>query len=393
MSEGEPRRIAVALQIDEPYPQHQEVYAGIQAYARERPGLSCVVDEHPGFDRKHRGSHYPAYDGVIARATPELQRRLKRLGVPLVNVHYHNATGGVPGVYPDPQQIGRLAAEHLIERGFRRLSAHVDRTHKQSWEISQAFMRVAEEHELSCSIHDFREQSYLDARYWVSLERFLLDWLDALTPPVGLFIELSPIARLMIELSQARGWHVPQQLAILTQFNLKAVVDVSPQISSVASNYHRVGYEAARLMDRMLSGEPPPSKPVFVSPRGVVARESTDYFAVEDKLVAEALRYIASNLARPLRVADIADHLAVSPRSLQLHFDKAMGKGVSEEIRRLRMETAKRMLADPDQPIAAVAVRAGLGGAAAFSQVFRRETGVTPTAYRERVLGEGDRPG
>ena len=390
---GRERRIAIAMQIDEPYPQHQEVYAGVLQYAREQGGWRCLIDEHPGFDPQRRGDHYRAYDGVIGRATPRLQKRMKHMGVPLVNVHYQTARPGLAGVYPDPEQIGRLTAEHLIERGFRRLSILVDRRHNHSWEVCQAFLRCAQEHDIECTTRDFPEESYLDPHYWVRLERFLLDWLDTLSAPVGLFIELSPVARQMIELSYARGWHVPQQLAVLTQLNLKAVVDVPPQISSVESNYPRVGYEAAALLDRLMAGEPVPAKPILIPPRSVVARESTDYFAVEDQVVAGALRYIAANLSGSLRLPDIADHLAVSSRSLQMHFKQALGRGISEEIRRLRLEAAKRLLADPDPPIGSIASRVGFGSAVVMNQIFRRELGITPGAYRQRALGDRPRHG
>ena len=382
------RRIAIAMQIDEPYPQHQEVYAGILRYARERPGWRCRIDEHPGFDPHRRGEHYRPYDGVIGRASIQLQQRMRRLGVPLVNVHYQTSRPGLAGVYPDPEQMGRLAAEHLIDRGFRRLSILVDRRHRHSSDIFAAFQRCAAEHQIVCTTCDLPEHSYLHARYWVEHEKRLLAWMDSLVAPVGLFIEVSPVARLMIELSQARGWHVPQQMAVLTQTNLKAVVDVSPQISSLEPNYQLVGYEAAQLLHRLMAGEPVPQEPVLVSPKGVVARESTDYFAVEDPVVAGALRYISANLTGSLHLADIADHLAVSTRSLQMHFRDALGRGISEEIRRLRLEAAKRLLAEPDQPIGGIATQVGLISTQAMSQVFRRELGMTPSAYRQRVLGD-----
>ena len=102
-----PRRIAIALEIDQPFPNHQEVFAGIQAYANERGDWLCLIDEHPGYKASQRGAHYQPYDGVIARATPQMQRRLKRMGIPLVNTHYQMARPGLFGVYTDPSSMGR----------------------------------------------------------------------------------------------------------------------------------------------------------------------------------------------------------------------------------------------------------------------------------------------
>ena len=389
---GKQRRIAIALQIDEPYPQHQEVFAGVRRYARDRPGWRCLIDEHPEYDRKRRGEHYQPYDGVIARASADLQRRLRKLGVPLVNTHFQSSRPGQPGVYVDSHQTGRLAADHLIERGFRRLSIYVDSSHKHSLGITRGFLERAAEARCECSEFSYEEAPYTDPRYWIGLERFLFDWLATLKPPVGLFIELAPIARQLIEASQSLGWNVPQDIAILCHQNLKPVVDVEPQISSIAQNYERLGYEAAAMLERLMDGKAPPKEPVLIPSEGVIARESSDYFAVEDRLVADALLYIAAHLTEPLRVAQIADHLAVSPRSLQLRFDAALGRGISQEVRRLRLEMAKRLLTEPDRPVGVIAAETGFGNAQIMGQVFRRELGTTPTAYRKQALGERHKP-
>ncbi|MFN3168028.1 MAG: substrate-binding domain-containing protein [Phycisphaeraceae bacterium] len=382
------RRIAISLEIDQPYPNHQEVFAGVLEYANERGDWLCLIDEHPGYRADTRGPHYRPYDGVIARANPQTQRRLEKLGVPLVNTHYQTSRPGLAGVYSDPEACGRLAAEHLIDRGFRRLSVLLDREHVHSAEIVQGFVRCAQERGVPCTEEFFPEHTYLDPAYWLSLEKFLIDWLERLEPPVGLFIELAGTARLLTQLGRANGFHIPQDIAVLSRLNVKSVLEVSPQISSIDDNVTRVGYEAARLLDRLMSGEPVPDQPVLVPPRGIAARESTDYFAVEDEVVAQALRFISARLADPLRVDQVADAIAVSTRSLQKRFSEALGRGVSEEIRRLRLETAKRMLAEPDRQIGRVARLTGFGSPDLMNQVFRRELGMTPSAYRKTLAGE-----
>jgi LacI family transcriptional regulator len=137
-----------------------------------------------------------------------------------------------------------------------------------------------------------------------------------------------------------------------------------------------------------MSGEPSPQSPIFIPPKGVFGRESTDYFAIEDDLVADALRYIASHFEEPLRVEDVAYQLAVSSRTLQGRFNDALGMGVSQEIRRLRLERAKRLLTDPSRTIAEVGTMCGFTRPQLFSAVFRREMGITPSGYRSQREGE-----
>ncbi len=379
------RRVAIALQIDEPYPHHQEVFAGIQRYAQERGGWECLIDEHPSYGRRQRREPAKRYDGVIARATPHLQRRLQRRGIPLVNTLFQTNRPGLPGVYADPWAIGRLAAEHVIDRAFRRLCVLVDRRHKHSWEICRGYLQRAAKAHVSCTVHDLTEEPYEDPGCWLRLERSLIDVLEELTPPVAVFAETAPVARLMVQLAGTRNWRVPHDMAILCAHNLKAVVSVVPQISSIEPNCERAGYEAAGLLDRLMAGKKPPPEPLYVPPRSVIARESTDYCAVEDKVVAAALHFVSGRLGKPLRLKEIAAAVMVSPRTLQQRFRAGLGRSVSDEIRRLRIEAAKRMLAEPDRQIQKIAVLCGFRNTDIMGQVFRREVGSSPRRYRRQV--------
>lgn len=378
-------RVALALEIDQPYPQHQEVFAGVQHYARERGNWHCLIDEHPMHQPQCRGKNYGNYDGVIARATPKMQQRLKRYGIPLVNVLYQSARDGVPGVYPDAEKLGQAAADHLLERGFRTLCYMGEiKRHRHTAEVGRAFRARAESEEANCQLIELPDHPYIDAAAWLEKERLLSQWVGQLTPPVGVFIEEAPVARLVVQRCQEQGLDVPRDVAVLSQHNLKSVVNVQPQISSLELDNERMGYEAARLLDRLMSGKAAPNDATLIPPKGVAGRETTDYFAVQDELVAEALRYIGARLHEPLAVEDIAFQLAVSSRTLQSRFSELLGAGVSQEIRRLRLQRAKRLLTDASQTIAEVAAASGFGRPQLFSAVFRREVGMTPSAYRQQ---------
>lgn len=382
---SQPRRVAIALQIDEPYPHHQDVFAGAQRYAQQHADWELLIDEHPATDARRR--HRPAkrYDGVIARAEPNLQRRLKRRGIPLVNTLFQTKRPGLPGVYADPWAMGRLAAEHLIDRAFRRLCVLVDRRHKHSWQICRGYVQRAKKASVSCTVHDLPEEPYDDPVYWLRVERALMEVLEKLTPPVGVFAETAPIARLTVQLATARKWRVPHDMAILCAHNLKAVVSVAPRISAIEPNCERAGYEAAMLLDRLMAGQQPPPEPIYIPPRGIIARESTDYFAVDDEVVAAALHFISVRLGKPLRLKQIAAAVMVSPRLLQQRFRASLGRSVSAEIRRLRIEAAKRMLAEPDRQIREIAARCGFRNTDIMGHVFRREVGASPRRYRRKV--------
>lgn len=383
------KNIAIALRIDEPYPNHQLVFEGIQRFARERPDWNCLIDEHPGFQSSQRGKNYPRYDGVIARADDAMQARLKRMGIPLVNTHYQHSKPDEPGVYSDPAAMGQLAADHLIDRGFRRVVIMIDDRHRHSNEIVRAFQKRVEEEGVSdYTFVKMAEETYEQASYWINIEKLMSKNLDTFVPPVGVFVETAPHARLLVQMGLARGFHVPHDLAVLCHHNHKAVVEVSPQISSIEMNHEVIGYKSAEMLDQLMQGAEIKKPLVVVSPVGIIGRESTDFFAVQDPVVSEALQFISSRLTQKLRIDDIAYALAVSSTQLKQRFTASLGRSVGEEIRRLRLEVAKRKLADPGQLIADVAKASGFTNADILNQVFRRELGMTPSHYREKIHGE-----
>lgn len=385
------RHIAIALELEKPYAHHQNIYAGTQHYATMHADWRCTLDEHPGLSMSNLATGERPYDGVIARATPELAEQLDRLGIPLVNVWYQNIQPGLPSVFVDPELLGRQAAEHLIDRGFRRLSYLVNPGRSYAVEMGKGFEARAVESSAQCLLHRYLAGDYTDPEYWMAFKKDLGAWLDQLIAPFGLFMEVPQDARIIIDLCRARGRRVPQDVAILCYADTKQVAEnPPPQISTFDLNFERVGYEAAALLDQLMDGEPAPSRPLLLPPKGVIARESTDYFAVEDDLVAEALVFISSELGGQLTLERIASKLTVSPRLLQLRFDAALGRSVSDEIRRLRLAVAKRMLSEEDRQLSEIARQTGFGQQSNLTRVFRRELGVTPSDYRKQILGDKD---
>jgi LacI family transcriptional regulator len=382
-----PRRVALALQLDEPYPQHQEVMFGVQRYAREHSAWHLIVDEHPGYRARGRAAASPAYDGVIARASPQLQQRLRKQCIPLVNTWYQHARPDTAGVYLDAAQIGRLAADHLTARGFQRLGFLGVANFRQARELGETYAQTAADEGFVCMTDELENSTFSDRRYWTRLHNHLDQFLDQLTPPTGILVIIPWAARLLITLCQKRGWHVPQDIAVIVLDNVRSVVELPPQITSIDTNYERVGYEAAALLEQLIAGKSTRVRTIFIPPKGMIGRESTDYFAVEDEVVRAALLYISKRLSQRLTVPQIAAGITASPRSLQRRFEAALGRPVSDEIRRLRLELAKRLLGDRELQVGQVARAAGFGSAIAMNQVFHRELGMGPRAYRKSLTG------
>ncbi|MEU4745318.1 DJ-1/PfpI family protein [Actinosynnema sp. NPDC023658] len=83
-------------------------------------------------------------------------------------------------------------------------------------------------------------------------------------------------------------------------------------------------------------------------------------------------------------VADLAARAGLSPRHLQRRFTAELGVPPAAYVERVRVEAARRALAEADDPVETIARRLGFGTAETLRRAFHRHVGVAPTDYRER---------
>ncbi len=204
-------------------------------------------------------------------------------------------------------------------------------------------------------------------------------------PPVGVYVGQEVCGRLVVQAGHRRGWRVPEDVAVVAGKNEETLCEhPRPSLTSVEVGYDRIGYAAAELLDRLMAGHAPPAAPARVPPHGLVVRESTDFFAVDDPVVAAALAFIAANCHRRIGPVDVAAAVGAGTRTLQNYFRAAIQRPVATEIRRVRVERAKRELAVGDRPLAAVARAVGFGTVQRLYEVFLREVGISPGRYRQQ---------
>jgi LacI family transcriptional regulator len=383
------RHVGIALRIDFPFPPFPQLLNGIRRYADEQPTWTYTVDPSLIASTGVTASGARQYDGVVTRTSLWAARRLRAAGVPVVNTQFAGISEEFAGVYVDTARCGELAADHLLDRGYRRFAYLGPYDEPQPEAIGQAFTQALADLGHNTAIKRVND-NVLGDDYWPTLTKQLKQFLDRLEPPVGVLVAKGWVARFLATLCEARGWRLAEQLALIAMDNVKDVLELSPQISSLSINYQQIGYEAAAELDRLMADEPVSAsgRHLLVPPTGILARESTDYFAVEDETVAAALRFASGHLREPLSVERVADEVAVSPRTLQRRFDQALGRGVSEEIRRLRLELAKRLLREEHRPISQIARETGIGSRVTMNYLFNRELGMSPSAYRVQVLGK-----
>ncbi|MFT5527636.1 MAG: LacI family transcriptional regulator [Pirellulaceae bacterium] len=378
-------RVALMLDLEWPYKRHASIFAGTQQFAEEA-GWHSIIDEFAHNTLPARQTKSIPYDGIIARANTELAVKATRLGVPVVNVWLSSpAWDMLPGVFADFTISGRLQAEHLLARGLRNFAAVIAfRNRGQDLELRE-FRRVVESEGCTCVSAKVPQSLSRSLAHWRKTERVIAAWMEEWQLPIGVTVRGEDLGRLIVQMCHERGWRVPQDVAIIAGQNEETLCEhPRPSLTSMEIGYERIGYESARLLQSLMDGEQPPTNPIFLSPQALVVRESTDFFAVKDELVAAALEFISANSHRRIGQDDVSRAVSAETRTLQLRFRKVLNRPIATEIRRVRIERAKRELTQSDRRLADIARDVGFGQAMRMREIFVRELGVTPSEYRKQ---------
>ncbi|MFG2460706.1 GlxA family transcriptional regulator [Streptomyces sp. NPDC048523] len=112
---------------------------------------------------------------------------------------------------------------------------------------------------------------------------------------------------------------------------------------------------------------------------------------VRDESLGPLLAWAQERLGEPLTVADLAARAAVSPATLHRRFQAQQGTTPLAWLTGERVALACRLIERGEERLDVVAARSGLGTAANLRARVRRETGLSPSAYRRRFgAGAGE---
>jgi LacI family transcriptional regulator len=374
----------VAVLVDTSTSWGREVIEGVHRYSRGRDDWQLFIEPR-GMEQRRWLPEGWRGDGVIARVGfRDLADQLVGLGLPVVNVSGIGMPGvDFPRVVSDQAAAARLAAEHLLERGFANFAYFSLLGLEYVAKHQQAFAERLDLAGYDCEVYEVSPQLGAEPDWNLDMQR-LVNWLSGLPKPLAVFTWNSNSARELVYACIHGGLAVPEEVAVLSGSDDDLFCEVTPvPISAVRLGTERIGFRAAEELDQMMTN--PRSRPqdeVLVLPQCVVDRQSTDTLAVMDPALVKALRFIRENPGRPMQVADVARVSGLCRRTLELRFHKLLGRSPAAEIRRVRVDRAIELLQRTKLPIATVAERAGFSSAEYMSSVFRNQLSSTPLQYR-----------
>jgi LacI family transcriptional regulator len=378
------RRTRVALLIETSNAYARELLHGIQTYARENRHWALHLTEQgrgetpPAWLRSWRG------DGMIARVeTQSVADAVRQAAIPVVNVSAAELAPECPTVISDSAVIARLAAEHLLERGFRHFGYCGDGRFAWSARHGAHFVRHLRDAGFECAVFDSRPA---DAEDWEREQRKLAQWIRALPKPAGVMACYDIRGQQVLDVCRATGVAVPDDVAVIGQHNDELLCDLcDPPLSSVVPNARRAGYEAAALLDRMLRGKGKAAQVVLIEPVGVVTRQSTDVLAVSDPQISAAVRFIREHACERIRVEDARQVAALSRTLFERRFRRLLGCAPYEQILKVRLAQARELLALTNLTLAEISERTGFSSPEYFSAALHKRLQTTPSKLRQRL--------
>jgi LacI family transcriptional regulator len=179
------------------------------------------------------------------------------------------------------------------------------------------------------------------------------------------------------------GLSVPEEVAIIGVDDDEFICTLThPPLSSVNLSTEIAGYEAASVLDRMMRGKKYTNKIIPIQVSNIVTRQSSDILAINDPIVAQAVKFIREHVREPVQIDDVLRHVMISRRSLYDKFKRSMNCSVHGYIKKNRIEHIERLLLETEMTISQIAYHMGFSSDDHIATYFRSVKGMNPYAFR-----------
>ncbi len=385
-----PRNCHIALLVPASGGYSRGICQGVASYALEHEEWLIFPYERAEFLRLPNWLKKGHIDGIIGFiSTPELGRQMTSLGVPIVDVQGEGNCPGAPSIDTDAEAVAQLAAAFFVEAGFNHFAFGGYPGIFFSDRRSVAFSRILESQGRKVSVYEPSgkvaasiKQQFIEMR-GIEYEPALATWLARLPKPTAILACNDMRGQQIITACRDLGISMPSDVSVIGVDNDEILCRLCrPTLTSIAPNSEGIGQFAAELLTRMLNGELVEPGLHKLTPLRIVERQSTDITTAQDPLVLAASRLIRDRACRGISVDQVCELVDCSRSTLDNLFKKHLGRPVAQEMLKIRLNRAMRLLEDTNMGIEDVAKECGLTSATYFCRFFKREMGTTPALYR-----------
>jgi LacI family transcriptional regulator len=281
--------------------------------------------------------------------------------------------------------IGRMAADHLLDRGFQQFAFCGFTGHEWSRKRADGFVKRVRSAGFPCVPYE-SPWGGPDAPAWEKEQAAIGRWLTMLSKPLGVMACNDVRGQHVLDACQRSGICVPDEVAVVGVDDDEVLCELcNPPLSSVTPNAQRIGYEAAALLAQLMAGAAPDVQEQLIEPVGVTTRQSSDVLAIDNPQIAAAIRHIREHACRGLSVPELLKYVPLSRTVLERQFRKYLGRSPQAEIRAVQLKRARELLVQTDMGLRHIARLVGFEHPEYLSVVFKRESGETPGEYRRRA--------
>jgi LacI family transcriptional regulator len=321
-------------------------------------------------------------DGILMREPPSMDKIIK-MNIPAVTFPYSQETfPKVANVITNHISVGEMAARHFLDKGFRHFAYIGFEDWWWSLKRKEGFRQVLQQ--AGYEIHSYSSATRKKLKWSDELPQ-VADWIQSLPKPIAVMGCNDDRGELVIEACKIANAFVPDEVSVIGVDNDQLVCDLcNPPLSSISLSLEKSGYEAAKLLDQLMSKKLRSPYNIYITPTHVATRRSTDLLAIDDKEVATAVRFIQNNIKKNLCVSDVVDQTTLSRRVLEKRFRKLLNKSIHVEIKQSRIKLMEQMLHDSTMSIIEIAHELNFGDVTHFSRYFRKEKGLSPNQYRKK---------
>jgi LacI family transcriptional regulator len=370
--------LRVAILVDTTTSWSRLLIEGILEYTKKHGPWHIHLEPQPRDDQLHLPENWQG-QGIIARvSTKKMARQLDALKIPVVNISSVLIKGiTYPRVITNPQSEARLAYDTFRARGFNHFAYVGDLRQEYVAEHFHAYEK--ELREAGITPRPFNPES------GGSFE----EWLKQLPKPVGVYCWGPSLGHRVIDACQLAGINVPHDVAVLGSNYDELLSESSyPPQAGIQMNAEQIGATSASILDDLMHGKKPKTLEWRLEPKGVVEKLSIDTMAVEDPRMAAVMRYLNKHALEPITVEDVLKANPMARRSLERKFRQLFGCSVVEQIRQLRINHARLLLADTDEAVTLIADECGFSSYNYLNRIFKQSTGLSPSQYRAQCQGK-----